>query len=702
MSTDNKPRTIVDAAHWRDASASEREHLAVSKFVTTAPGDLITKGVTLLNPDGSSGEPVERGVWFTCSTEVRDRDRDRISVDGWDLHNFLANPVVPWCHNYQAPPIGKARQVIVDRKSRRLRMLKEFAPAEAYPFADTIYRLTVLGFINTCSVGFIPKEYVEDEPQPGEDPSRHVGYYVTRQELLESSPVTVPSNPTALVEARSIHKVNLDPLVEWAEQLLSEHPQRGLWIPKKTLEQVVAVAGPQRSFHLVTGLSESPTPQTQTTQSKDVVGASPARCVLIDIAADVQTRAAEAPAAPVVPEVKAEPATQVAPSGDVPPQPVAEPISTPVAPAEPVVATPAPEAAEVRTVVAFTAEEIDAEITEVETKVKSYRPPKTVATSASHGLALAEQHKSKVGDSARGLAERLAARKACTGETIYRLASWFAAHAEDRKSAEWANDSAPSPIYLAWLHRGGDAGRAWSTAIKERLDAAEDRSMSITTETPATEQATTTEPNGTKQDTSATNTTIDAPRSEPAAPSVVVPAAPSGAVESAEVKAAEPKAVKAAGEDEEIDPAQVFAKGLALLAQAADEFFKLSIEAIGPAERIRAAGAVRVLEGALELLGIDDEDALGEEDDELYETEGRSAKRRRTKAKPSATEAQPVPSNAQATEPAPNTNPSDATKGVASATNTSPTMHPAAGELTPEARAELAAYVASLTRGTAN
>ena len=108
MSTDNKPRTIVDAAHWRDASASEREHLAVSKFVTTAPGDLITKGVTLLNPDGSAGEPVERGVWFTCSTEVRDRDRDRISVDGWDLHNFLANPVVPWCHNYQAPQIGRA------------------------------------------------------------------------------------------------------------------------------------------------------------------------------------------------------------------------------------------------------------------------------------------------------------------------------------------------------------------------------------------------------------------------------------------------------------------------------------------------------------------------------------------------------------------------------------------------------------------
>ena len=109
-----------------------------------------------------------------------------------------------------------------------------------------------------------------------------------------------------------------------------------------------------------------------------------------------------------------------------------------------------------------------------------------------------------------------------------------------------------------------------------------------------------------------------------------------------------------------------------------------------------------VLEGALELLGIDDEDALGEEDDELYETEGRSVKRRRTKAKPSATETQPSPSNAQAAEPAPNTNPSDATKGVVSATNTSPTSHSAAGELTPEARAELAAYVASLTRGTAN
>ncbi len=138
-----------------------------------------------------------------ASTEDIDRDREQIKSGGWQLDNYRKNPVFLWAHDYKQPPIGKA--VDIQIKDGKLVFRVEFAPAETYPFADVIYRLYKGGFLSATSVGFIPLE-VEDEAvdaKDGVEDSTGPRRIYTKQELLEVSGVPVPSNPEALIQARS-------------------------------------------------------------------------------------------------------------------------------------------------------------------------------------------------------------------------------------------------------------------------------------------------------------------------------------------------------------------------------------------------------------------------------------------------------------------------------------------------------------------
>lgn len=144
----------------------------------------------------------ERSFLAVASTEDIDRDNDRMMADGWDLGNFLKNPVVPWAHRYGEPPVAKATEIYV--KDGKLMFTPKFASKEEYDFADTIFRLYKGGFLRSFSVGFMPKRYeiVEREPaEAGKKGSR--GYDYLEQELWEISACTVPSNPNALVAAKA-------------------------------------------------------------------------------------------------------------------------------------------------------------------------------------------------------------------------------------------------------------------------------------------------------------------------------------------------------------------------------------------------------------------------------------------------------------------------------------------------------------------
>lgn len=134
------------------------------------------------------GEEEERILRFIGSTETPDRDGDVISADGWELANYWKNPVFLWAHDYSIPPIGKAINVFV--RDKQLIFDIEFAKTDR---AQEIYDLYKGGFLNATSVGFVGKE---GKPTA-------TGTHFTRQELLELSAVPVPSNPTALQQAKS-------------------------------------------------------------------------------------------------------------------------------------------------------------------------------------------------------------------------------------------------------------------------------------------------------------------------------------------------------------------------------------------------------------------------------------------------------------------------------------------------------------------
>jgi HK97 family phage prohead protease len=133
-----------------------------------------------------------RRVTFVLSDASVDRVGDTLAVDGWDLAAYRRNPVVLFAHDALAPPIGRMWNIRSD--GARLLGDVEFASAETYEFADTIYKLVRDGYLKAGSVGFLPVDYSFSDDRRG-------GIDFFEQELLEFSVVPIPANANALVQA---------------------------------------------------------------------------------------------------------------------------------------------------------------------------------------------------------------------------------------------------------------------------------------------------------------------------------------------------------------------------------------------------------------------------------------------------------------------------------------------------------------------
>ena len=143
-------------------------------------------------------EPLnDRQIKFTVSTAAQDRDGDVIQQDGWDLSNYIRNPVVLLNHKSSELPIAKC--IAIGLEGGVLKATIEFVP-QAFPIigdiAESVYQLCLAGYLNATSVGFRPLEW-----DWASDDSN--GVVFSKQELLEFSIVSVPSNPQALIEPPS-------------------------------------------------------------------------------------------------------------------------------------------------------------------------------------------------------------------------------------------------------------------------------------------------------------------------------------------------------------------------------------------------------------------------------------------------------------------------------------------------------------------
>lgn len=184
----------------------------VYRFATTEPEQV--------------GEAAARTQRFVFSDATIDHAGDSIDPKGWDLAIFKSNPVALFSHMSWEPPIGRAANVSV--KDSKLVGDIEFASAEIYPFADTIYQLVKGGFLKAVSVGFRPTKWAFTN-----DKDRPYGIDFIKQILLEISCCCVPCNPAALSEARSLG-VDTLPLVEWAEKVLDNGEV--VFMPRRDVE----------------------------------------------------------------------------------------------------------------------------------------------------------------------------------------------------------------------------------------------------------------------------------------------------------------------------------------------------------------------------------------------------------------------------------------------------------------------------------
>ncbi len=129
-----------------------------------------------------------------ASTDAIDRQGDVIDQKGWELDNYMKNPVMLFAHDYSSLPVAKCIKLSVE--STGLVCEFEFAPAEGNPVGAQIKYLYDNGFMNAVSVGFIPKE--------------QNGGVITKAELLEISFVPVPANQEALRLAYKSIEENTD------------------------------------------------------------------------------------------------------------------------------------------------------------------------------------------------------------------------------------------------------------------------------------------------------------------------------------------------------------------------------------------------------------------------------------------------------------------------------------------------------------
>ena len=138
------------------------------------------------------------GMEFVLSDETPDRIGDIIMAAGWQLANFKRNPIALFGHRGDFP-IGTWRNLRVEGTALRGELV--VAPEGTSERIDEIRRLVNAGILRAVSVGFRPSAYEALKDGDG----NFTGYRFTKQELLETSLVSIPANPNALAVAKSLN-----------------------------------------------------------------------------------------------------------------------------------------------------------------------------------------------------------------------------------------------------------------------------------------------------------------------------------------------------------------------------------------------------------------------------------------------------------------------------------------------------------------
>ena len=164
------------------------------------------------NTEGLSGKDAHSPVYEAiASTPALDRDREVLLPRGVMIDNFMKNPVMLDIHDYRQHSVGKVLDIKVEKSAVKFQF--QFADTESGRELRYLYDNE---FMNAFSVGFYPRAFKTISDEDGEKVKLPVAddseetvdltkyeqrprAIIHKWELLEISPVPVPSNPEALL-----------------------------------------------------------------------------------------------------------------------------------------------------------------------------------------------------------------------------------------------------------------------------------------------------------------------------------------------------------------------------------------------------------------------------------------------------------------------------------------------------------------------
>ena len=149
--------------------------------------EFIRKGI---NPEDLRFNEGENSVVGYISTKSIDRDREIVVPEGVMLDDYRKTPVVLWCHDYSRLPIGKNIWIKCDDKGLIAKTVYNVKES----FSRSVFEYRKDGFPLANSIGFIPLEYTDLDPETNSGARRRYDSVL----LLEYSDVPVPSNPDAV------------------------------------------------------------------------------------------------------------------------------------------------------------------------------------------------------------------------------------------------------------------------------------------------------------------------------------------------------------------------------------------------------------------------------------------------------------------------------------------------------------------------
>ncbi|HMJ67594.1 MAG TPA: hypothetical protein VK508_01800 [Cyclobacteriaceae bacterium] len=160
-----------------------------------------------------------RTLDFVINVEVKDRGKDWLNYDNWQIENYNANPIVGYQHNVYGdnmcnPPdpddvIGQGKAFLGEHNGKRALISSvTFEPKEMNEKADKVFNKVLNGTLRAASVGIAPTGKFEyDNPKQGEwggisdwDLRKWPG-----QELLEWSVVNIPMNQESVRRSLKNH-----------------------------------------------------------------------------------------------------------------------------------------------------------------------------------------------------------------------------------------------------------------------------------------------------------------------------------------------------------------------------------------------------------------------------------------------------------------------------------------------------------------